>query len=266
MCLVLFALDEVPEYRLVLLANRDEFYDRPTAPAGFWEDAPDVLAGRDLRAGGAWMGVSRSGRVAFVTNYRDLSSHKPEAPSRGGLVAGFLQRHEDPEAYLRRLAPEAERYNGFNLLVGDQRGLFYFSNREGAVRRLGPGLYGLSNHLLDTSWPKVASGKAALRRALSERRTEVEDLLDVLSDAARARDDLLPETGVGKDWERVLSSIFIESEGYGTRSSTVLLMGRDGQVTFAERSFAGGREMHETQVFQFRVTPEEPGQQRTHSD
>ena len=257
MCLILFAHERHPRYRLVLAANRDEFYGRPTAPARFWDEAPDLLAGRDLKGGGTWLGVSRGGRFAAITNYREPGFHEKDAPSRGALVADFLLGQDEPGAYLEVLAPTADRYNGFNLLVGDMgahstaahptaahptAGLGYFSNRDGAVRTLEPGVYGLSNHLLDTPWPKVERGKAWLERHLRETDVDAEALLDALNDPAQAPDDALPDTGIGLAWERVLSPLFIRSPDYGTRASSVLLIDYDGQVAFAERTFKAGAE------------------------
>jgi uncharacterized protein with NRDE domain len=236
MCLLLLSYRQHAGYPLVVAANRDEFYGRPTAPAAFWQDADGVFAGRDLMAGGTWMGVTVEGRFAAVTNYRQMGSVKPAAPSRGDLVAGYLKGHDAPLEYMQRLVPGADAYNGFNLVVGDPDGLVYFSNRGGAPRTLEPGLYGLSNHLLDTPWPKVVRGKAALRRVLEAPALEREAIFDFLSDETRASDDLLPDTGVGRDWERVLSSLFISSENYGTRLSTVVLLDAGGALTFAERT------------------------------
>lgn len=254
MCLILFAYEEHPRYRLVLAANRDEFYERPTAPAAFWEDDSGVLAGRDLRNGGTWLGVTRTGRFAAVTNYRGAEESRPDAPSRGALVASFLRGREAADAYLVRLAMNAERYNGFNLLVGDVDNLCYFSNRENEVRRLEPGVYGLSNHLLNTPWPKVEAGRAALRHTIA-RPFEPDALLDLLADTTTAPDEALPDTGVGLEWERVLSPRFIETPAYGTRSSSVLLVDREGEVTFVERTDAGG-EPPSVETFRFRIEPE----------
>ena len=243
MCLILLALDSHPDYSLVVAANRDEFYQRPTAHAGFWPDAPGVLGGRDLLAGGTWLGLDRRGRFAAVTNFRQ-GQREPAAPrSRGHLVRDFLTSGVDPESYLRQAESDAALYNGFNLLVGEPGRLGYFSNREGRPRLLAPGVYGLSNHLLDTAWPKVVSGRSALQALVRERATElVETLLELLSDRTRPSDDLLPRTGIEEDWERLLSAAFIASDAYGTRSSTVVLVGRDGSTTFVEQSFgAGGR-------------------------
>jgi uncharacterized protein with NRDE domain len=241
MCLVLLALDSHPQYSLVVAANRDEFYDRPTAPAEFWSDAPSVLGGRDLKAGGTWLGIDRMGRLAAVTNYRQGERESPAPRSRGHLVSDFLMGDADALEYIERVRSEAELYNGFNLIAGDPWGLFYFSNRERRVRSLAPGLYGLSNHLLDTPWPKVASAKSALGALLNHGASELtEDLFALLSDRSQPADGVLPATGVSPEWERLLSSAFIASDGYGTRSSTVVLVGRSGDMVFVERSFGPG--------------------------
>lgn len=241
MCLILFAYEVHPSYRLVVAANRDEFYDRPTAAAGFWRDAPEVLAGRDLTHGGTWLGVTRDSRFAAVTNYRDPRAVRPDAPSRGHLVGDFLKGSDSPAEYLARVAGGGPRFNGFNLLAGDAGSLHYYSNRGGAPRRLAPGVYGLSNHLLDTSWPKVEAGKRALAALVSAGgELEVESIFRVLSDREPADDSRLPDTGVGLEAERTLSPLFITGPRYGTRCSTVLLAGRDRRVVFVERAFAPG--------------------------
>lgn len=241
MCLILFAHDAHPRYRLVVAANRDEFYARPTAPAAWWADAPQVLAGRDLRGGGTWMGITRAGRFAAVTNFRDAAPAAPDAPSRGHLVGGFLRGADAPAAYLDALAGRADDYAGFNLLVADDAELRYFGNRGGAPRALRPGVYGLSNALLDTPWPKVERGKAGLAAALDGGgEIDPEALFRILWDAEPAPDLHLPDTGVGIDRERMLSSPFIRSLEYGTRASTVLLVGRDRRVRFVERTVRTG--------------------------
>jgi len=238
MCLVLTVYDSHPDYRLIVAANRDEFHDRPTLPAAFWADAPEVLAGRDLRAGGTWLGIDRAGRFGAVTNYRQGRREAGAARSRGRLVSDYLTGEQSSESHIVTVEGEAALYNGFSLLAGDARELVYFSNREGIVRRLAPGVHGLSNHLLDTPWPKVSTGKAALGALGRERAPELTaDLLELLSDREQPADSLLPETGVGPEWERLLSSAFIATAEYGTRSSTVVLIGRDDRVVFVERSF-----------------------------
>lgn len=241
MCLILIAFDSHPDYRLIVAANRDEFYDRPTATAAIWPDAPEVLGGRDLEAGGTWLGIDRRGRFAAVTNYRQ-GQREPAAPrSRGLLVSDFLTGRADARAHLERVEREAALYNGFNLIAGDAGELRYFSNREGRARTLAPGVYGLSNHLLDTPWPKVTGPKSALTALLRRGASElIPSLFALLADRNQAADHLLPRTGVSQEWERLLSAACIASSDYGTRSSTVLLVGRDGGVVFVEHTFGPG--------------------------
>lgn len=256
MCLILLAHDAHPRYRLVVAANRDEFHERPAAPARWWDDAPGVLAGRDLRGGGTWMGVTRTGRFAAVTNYRDTAPPAPDAPSRGRLPGGFLAGDDEPEAYLRALAPRADRFAGFNLLVGDADSLWYFGNRGGEARPLEPGVYGLSNALLDTPWPKTERGKAGLREALAGGgEVDPEALFRLLWDAEPAPDAQLPDTGVGIERERMLSSPFIRGPEYGTRASTVLLVERAGAVRLVERTVVPGREGWTEAAHRFRLEP-----------
>jgi uncharacterized protein with NRDE domain len=254
MCLILFAWKTHKNFPLILIANRDEFYERPTAPAAFWEDAPGLLAGRDLRAGGTWLGITRKGGLAALTNYRDPATMKDVAPSRGKLVSDFLRGRRTPEAYLHWLSPRSGRYNGFGLLVGNPDELYYFSNR-GAQIRLLPGIHGISNHLLDTPWPKVERGKQAFRDLLEKKKTPpLEMMFALLADRSRPPDERLPDTGVGLERERVLSPLFIESPVYGTRSSTVLLIDRRGRVTFVERVFNGDTDPRMTSRFDFQIT------------
>ncbi|HXH01972.1 MAG TPA: NRDE family protein [Candidatus Competibacteraceae bacterium] len=240
MCLILFAWRTHPEYPLVLAANRDEFYARPTAPMDFWGEAPHLLAGRDLREGGTWFGVTRDGRMAAVTNYRDPSQVRSGAPSRGRLVSDYLLGEHGAEDYLRHLQEQASAYNGFNLLLGEGGALHYYSNHGTEPRRLAPGVYGLSNHLLDTPWPKVRRGKEALAAWLDAAIPDPEALLALLADDTLAADAELPRTGVSLEWERRLSPIFIRSADYGTRSSTVLLRDRRGRVRVWERNYPTG--------------------------
>ena len=251
MCLILLALDVHPDYSLIVAANRDEFYDRPTARAGFWTDAPGVLAGRDLKAGGTWLGVDRRGRFAAVTNYRQGQREGDAPRSRGHLVSDYLTGPLDGRAHMAGVERDAALYNGFNLIAGEVGALFYFSNREGGARELGPGVYGLSNHLLDSPWPKVTAGKSGLTALLAGAGKLTPSLFRLLSDRSQATDDLLPRTGVSPEWERLLSSAFIASEGYGTRSSTVVLVGRDGVVRFEEHCFGPGAAPEEEATYEF---------------
>ena len=255
MCLILFARDSHPDYRLVLAANRDEFHDRPTAPAAFWEDDPRILAGRDLKVGGTWFGITATGRLAAITNYRDPAAHRPNAPSRGLLVSGFLRGAMPADAYLAELAAHGPAYNGFNLICGTPEGLWHYSNRGGPPTPISPGIHGLSNRLLDTPWPKVSQGTAALAKLLQHDRIDPAELFAILADRTPAPDHLLPDTGVGLERERILSPLHIASPDYGTRSATVLLVGRDGWVEFTEQTFNGGAEPVDMVQQRFPYTP-----------
>jgi uncharacterized protein with NRDE domain len=236
-CLILIAWRAHPDYPLVVAANRDEFFSRPTAAAAFWPDAPQVLAGRDLEAGGSWLGVSREQRFAALTNYREGGKPLAGARSRGALVADFLTGSSSPGAYLAAVARRAGDYNGFNLFVADGDHLGYFANRgERPLRCLSAGIYGLSNHLLDTPWPKLASARAAFAAALSSLPASAK-FLELLADREIVADAHLPETGMSLAWERLLSAVFVRSENYGTRASTLLTWRRDGLTTWVERSF-----------------------------
>ena len=235
MCLIVVAWRCRADLPLIVAANRDEWRDRPAEPAHWWPDHPDLLAGRDLKAGGTWMGVTRSGRFAAVTNFRDPADRRSTARSRGGLVTEFLAGDESPPAYLARIAVAAGEYNAFNLIVGDPGSLWYFGSREGGARPIAPGVHGLSNHVLDEPWPKVTRGRAAMEQALTAP-DPTPVLFELLGDAGPAPDGALPDTGVGLDWERRLSAALITGADYGTRASTVLLAGADGPVAFEERT------------------------------
>ena len=249
MCLIVVAWRCRADLPLAVAANRDEWRDRPAEPAHWWPDHPGLLAGRDLKAGGTWMGVTRSGRFAAVTNFRDPADRRSTARSRGGLVTGFLDGAESAPAYLARIAASAAEYNAFNLIVGDAATLWYFGSREGGARPIEPGVHGLSNHVLDEPWPKVIRGRAAMERALAAA-DPGPALFELLGDGTPAPDSALPATGVSLDWERRLSSALITGADYGTRASTVLLLGADGRIRFEERTRApdgseAGRAKHE---------------------
>jgi uncharacterized protein with NRDE domain len=251
MCLLVLAWMKHPRYRLVVAANRDEFHDRPAAPLGWWKDDARVLAGRDLRAGGTWMGVTRGGRFGVVTNFRDLEQPPAaDSPSRGRLVPDFLASDAPPGRFLERLNGTAARFAGFNLLLAGPRSLHYFSNRESTgARALEPGIYGLSNHLLDSPWPKLLKTRERFSEAVVAAEIDTSALFELLGDRERAGGDSLPDTGLAPDWERALSSPFVLHERYGTRCSTVLLAGHDGRTVVLERRFdAAGRETGETRI------------------
>ncbi|MFO0592622.1 MAG: NRDE family protein [Polyangiaceae bacterium] len=241
MCLIVFGASTHPRYRLVLAANRDELYARPAERAHVWPGPRGVVAGVDVEAGGTWLGVTRAGRFAALTNYRDprdMRSKDPSEPSRGALVRDFLEGDASPTAYVASVAERGALYRGFNLIAGDADTVAYTSNRGAAPIAVSPGIHGLSNHLLDTPWPKVERGKRALRDALADEDVDVDRLLAALHDESRPPDADLPDTGVGLALERVLSPMFIRSPGYGTRCTSALLIDREGRVTFVERTHA----------------------------
>lgn len=250
MCLILFSYMQHPDYPLIVAANRDEFYDRPSLGAHFWYDAPHILAGRDIQHGGSWLGVTRQGRFAALTNYRDPATLRSDALSRGFLVTDYLAGRLTPVEYIASIAAESNRYNGFNLLVGDRSCLMYYSNRLSVPLTVGPGIHGLSNHLLDTPWPKVELGRAMLRQVLDQGFNS-SAFFRMLQDSSQPDDNQLPDTGVGLAWERVLAPIFIAAENYGTRAMTLVTFRRDGLVRFIERSRAESEEWLES-AFQFK--------------
>ena len=254
MCLILFAYKSHPTYKLILAANRDEDYDRPSAPAAFRDEAPGILAGRDLRAGGTWLGITTSGRIAAITNYRDPNSQRSDAPSRGELVSAFLLGKEMAADYLDRIAQRADQYNGFNLIIGNGDELYWYSNRSNGMLKLRPGLYGLSNCLLNTPWAKVTLGRDALTRIITKQEDpSPEALFHLLRDCHIPDDSCLPDTGVGLVWERILAPIFITSPTYGTRSSTVLLIDMNDRVKFLERTFHSHPERATTVKYEFQI-------------
>ncbi|WP_043931455.1 NRDE family protein [Bacillus sp. EB01] len=238
MCLILFAYKVHPRYPLIVASNRDESYERPTAAAHFWEDQPHLLAGRDLEKLGTWMGVTKLGRFAALTNFRDPKEMKATGQlSRGELVADFLRGKASPENYLKAAAQKGSLYPGFNLLAGDQSNLYYYSNIEGVIREVPPGIHGVSNHLLNTPWPKVERGKKGLESILDKEGAALKiALFQLLKNTDPAEDADLPDTGVGLELERMLSPMFIRSKGYGTRCSTILLMEGD-RLSYTERIY-----------------------------
>jgi uncharacterized protein with NRDE domain len=253
MCLLVLAWKHHPRYRLILAGNRDEFHDRPAAPLNWWQDDPRILGGRDLKAQGTWLGVARSGRFGVVTNYRDLQAPVEGAPSRGQLVPRFLTGATSPKEFLDDLRGAAPRYSGFNLLVGGNRALYYFSNRgPNTPTVLRPGIYGLSNHLLDTPWPKLERTRRRFTELLTQTEVQSEDLFSMLADREQAATTDLPSTGLPEDWERVVSAPFIVNERYGTRCSSVLLVERNGRTVLQERRFDAAGVQTGNSRFEFR--------------
>jgi len=241
MCIINFHYKDHPNYDLIILANRDEFYGRPTAAAHFWEEDQELLAGKDLEAKGTWLGITKTGRFAALTNIRDASVHKTFPTSRGALVTDFLQGQSSPKEYTKSLAEKGKAYSGFNILVGNKDKLYYLNNRENSAIEIEPGTHSVSNHFLNTPWPKVLRGQAKLRNYVhSVEEIDPEKLFQIGMDAELAKDEDLPETGVSIDLERQLSPLFIKTENYGTRSITILTIDREGAVHFIERTFVNG--------------------------
>jgi len=236
MCLVLVVWRAHPLYSCLVAANRDEFHARPTARAEWWPDRPQILAGRDLEAGGTWLGVTRSGRFAALTNYRDPEQRRAAVPSRGALVTSMLESGASVAEGLAHLRAVGGDYNGFNLIFSDGERLGIYESVHSSGRELGPGIYGLSNHLLDTPWPKVQNAKTRLQAALLGL-TDTAPLLDLLRDDRPATDAQLPRTGVSLEWERLLSSAFVRAPDYGTRCSTIIRIERQGRAYFDEWSW-----------------------------
>ncbi|PAU88342.1 hypothetical protein CK507_07260 [Pseudomonas sp. WN033] len=234
MCLIAFAW-QVADQPLLLLGNRDEFHARPTRNAQFWEPEghPELLAGKDLEAGGTWLGITRQGRFASLTNIRAPGARKGPL-SRGALVLDYLTGQQSPAEYLQQVAMNAEQYAGFNLLVGDRQQLWHLNSRSGQAESLSPGIYALSNAGLNSPWPKLV----ALRQGL-EARLHADDrqLLQLLADPRTYPDEQLPDTGISLEWERLLSAAFIVSAEYGTRASSLLRLKADGEVVFIEQRF-----------------------------
>ncbi|MBF0102244.1 MAG: NRDE family protein [Desulfobacterales bacterium] len=236
MCLIVFAYNTHPHYRLILISNRDEFYQRPTEPLHIWQDKK-IVAGRDLQSMGTWLGINSNRYVAALTNFRDPKSLKPNTPSRGELVCSWLMA-QNTNTWMNELPKQSSHYNGFNLLFCDLTHCYYFSNQTNFIQCLNPGIYGLSNHLLDTPWPKLKKAKASFTQFLdSNPSLDIEHLFTLLLNTDTAKECDLPDTGVGIEWERILSSMFIISNIYGTRSSSIVLIPHQGNIQFIERTY-----------------------------
>lgn len=254
MCLIIAAIDQHPDYKLIIAANRDEFYARPTEPAHFWKEHPDMLAGKDLKEGGTWMGITKQGKIAAVTNFRSGIGEAKNVFSRGLLVKNYLLNNYGAEEYLKEIRDNAGSYNGFNLLAGNQDEIFYYSNKGEKIKKLEKGVHGLSNNFIDVPWPKVVRSKEKLSQLISENKIGVDALFEIMNDRKTADKKDLPSTGIPKTLEEVLSPIFIKALAYGTRSSTLLLIDRNNNVRFIERNFNNGEE-GETKEYSFEIMP-----------
>lgn len=251
MCLINFHFQKHPNYKLIVAANRDEFYARPTETAHFWPDAPLLLAGRDLLQKGTWLGITKEGRFAALTNIRDLSLEGKNQKSRGKIVSEFLNSSVSPAAYLGKVSTERQRYAGFNILLGNADQLFHYNNREDCITEIAPGTHSLSNDTLNTPWPKVEKGREQLKAyMMDQQKLDPNALFSIMENEEIASDAELPQTGIDIELERCLSASFIKTPDYGTRSTTILLIDRQNQVTFIERTHENGVFKTE-QVFHF---------------
>lgn len=238
MCLISLNWRAHPRYELVLAANRDEFHHRPTAAAGWWNDASDVFGGRDLQQGGGWLAASRQRKLAAVTNVRRMAQPDSNAPSRGALIADFMRSTQSSAEFAKRLRGRADAYAGFNLLLYDGDNLLYVTNHDGFhSERLTPGLHAVSNAALDTPWPKLLRLRDRMEDWTRQEQPDESALLEALADDHVAPDSALPDTGVGIELERFLSPAFIRGPQYGTRASSVIALARDGTLRFHERRF-----------------------------
>lgn len=239
MCVLFFAHQVHQKYPLIFAGNRDESYSRPAAVVDWWSDSINVLAGRDLQAGGTWLGVTKGGRWSVVTNVRDLEAHGPRDHSRGELPTEFLTGSLSPAEYAGKVFKQRQQFNPFNLIVGDSESVWIVSSHVDVPTEVPSGVYGLSNATLDVPWPKVVRGKKVFQRMISSAEPDVESFLDFLHDDMQAPDVDLPNTGVGLEMERRLSPLFIASDAYGTRASSVIMLNDDGG-RFVERTFRRG--------------------------
>jgi uncharacterized protein with NRDE domain len=252
MCLIAYAIGENEEYPFILIANRDEFFKRKTLPLNWWKDHQNILGGRDIEANGTWMAVNTSGKITAVTNYRDLQNIDPDRRSRGELPVNYLLNGDSPDYYLKELHNSTHEYNGYNLLAGTKEGLLHYSNYEEKINHTSSGIHGLSNGLLNTPWPKVEKIKSEFSKAINEN-LNISDFFDILSDTSLANDEELPDTGVTKEWEKALSAICIRTEEYGTCSSSVILIDKENNLTFAERVYESPYRKEEFNKISFKI-------------
>lgn len=255
MCLILFALNQHPEYKLILAANRDEFFNRSTLFANFWTDNNLILAGRDILSQGTWLGLNKNGRFIAITNYRDPKIVRDNAKSRGELSKNFLVQNQNISDFLAEISKNKNKYNGFNLLLSEDSfdTLYHYSNVSHQTTQINSGIHGLSNHLLDTPWPKIESAKMEISKIIKTKSIDVYKIVEMLRNEKEAPNNLLPDTGISCDLEKKLSPVFISMKGYGTRCSTVILIDKSNNLKFLEVSYNEykeviGENMYEVQL------------------
>ena len=255
MCLILFANDQHPKYKLVMAANRDEFFSRPSLVADFWKDNSAILGGRDVQSGGTWLGINKNGRFIAITNFRDPDSMNPKAISRGELSSHFLSKSIDIPAFIKEVSAKRQLYNGFNLLLSDNGfdNIFHYSNISDRLTGIDPGVHGLSNHLLNTPWPKIKSGKKALVHIIQSESLKTGDLLNILQDNSESPDESLPKTGISYELEKKLSPVFISMIGYGTRCSTAILIDRNNVLSFHEVTYDEKRQIVSEKIYNIMI-------------
>ena len=240
MCLITFAYQSHPEFPLIIIANRDEFYERPTATVDFWDDAPNILAGKDLRMGGSWLGVSKSGRFAAITNYRDPSRPESGQLSRGGIVKAYLNSNQSSAAFIEELRGHKDLYGGLNVLLYDGEEFHHYNNVFDEHQIVSPGVHSVSNATLNTPWPKVTFAVKTLQTAIEHEALKTNQLISLLTNTEIAPDEALPDTGVGIHLERALSAAFVKLPNYGTRCSTAITFHKNGAIQLLERTYEQG--------------------------
>jgi len=253
MCFIAFSYKQHSKYKLIFCANRDEFYNRKAVEMHFWPENDSILAGKDVQGGGTWLGITKKGKLAALTNFREQSTVSPTKPSRGQIVKKFLEQDYETKEFIDYLKKSKSFYEGYNLIFGTIDKLYYFSNRSNGTLPISPGLYGLSNATLDTPWPKIKRGKALLAEAISKPDFSITELFNVLTDNHKVHDDMLPDTGISPVYEKELSPIFVNMEHYGTRSSTVILVDYDYNANVYEQRYDNKGKVKGNSQFCFKI-------------
>lgn len=255
MCLILFALNNHPKYKLIMAANRDEFFKRPTLNADFWEENNSILGGRDIQSGGTWLGATKNGRFIGITNFRDPENEKINAKSRGELSKTFLTQNQNITAFISEVSKLRNQYNGFNLLLSDDSfdTLYHYSNISDETTKIKKGVHGLSNHLLDTPWPKIQFGKDNLSHIIKSESIDMYDLVEMLRNDHEALEKSLPTTGISFDLEKKLSPVFISLKEYGTRCSTIVLVDKKNDLSFLEVSYDEQKQIFSKQTHRLQL-------------